>query len=58
MTNLCHRYGYKLWRPADQDGDGSSVDRDVMPVNVFEQTRMGGGNIAGGSRFRNVEMPR
>lgn len=57
MTLLAHRYGYKLWREADQDGEGWDVDRDVMPVAVFEQTRVGGGNVAGGSRFRNVEMP-
>ena len=57
MSNLAHRYGYKLWRECDESGDESSDDRDVMPVAIFQQTRVGGGNIAGGSRFRNVEMP-
>lgn len=58
MTNLAHRYGYKLWRECDESGEGWDVDRDVLPVQVFEQTRAGGGNLPGGSKFRNVEMPK
>jgi hypothetical protein len=57
MSNLAHRYGYKLWRECDDSGEGWDVDRDVMPVAIFQQSRLGGGNVPGGSRFRNVGMP-
>jgi hypothetical protein len=57
MSNLAHKYGYKLWRECDDSGEGWDVDRDVMPHAIFQQTRVGGGNVEGGSRFRNVVMP-
>lgn len=54
MTNLAHRYGYKLWRECDDSGEGWDVDRDALPVPIFQQVRQGGGNVDGGSRWRNV----
>lgn len=56
MTNLCHRNGYKLWREADDSGEGWPEDRDVYG-QLFEQVRVGSGDAAGGSRYRNVPMP-
>ena len=57
LSCLAHKYNYKLWRECDDSGEGWDVDRDVMPHAIFQQTGLGGGNIAGGSKFRNVEMP-
>ena len=53
MTNLAHRYGYKLHRECDESGEGWDEDRDLYP-QLFQQVRQGGGNIEGGSRWRNV----
>ena len=56
MTNLAHRYGYKLHRECDESGEGWDEDRsghDGYP-QLFQQVRQGGGNIEGGSRWRNV----
>lgn len=56
MTNLCLKHGFKLWREADDSGEGWADDRDVYG-QLFEQVRMGDGSAAGGSRFCNVPMP-
>ena len=56
LSNLCHKHGYKLWREADESGEGWDQDRDVYG-QLFQQTRLGDGSAAGGSRFRNVPMP-
>jgi len=56
LTNLAHRYGYKLHRECDESGEGWDEDRsghDGYP-QLFQQVRQGGGNIEGGSRWRNV----
>lgn len=52
LTNLAHKYGYKLYQEASQ-GSGHTPQ-------YFEQVHVGamGDNVPGGSRYRNVEMPR
>jgi hypothetical protein len=53
MTNLAHRYGYKLWRELDQDGDGLPDDRELYG-RLFTQTHLGSGHAVQGSRFRRI----
>lgn len=60
LTMLAHKYGYTLWREADQDG----IPYRGQPGEpgeygqLFEQRRRGGPFPAGnGSRFRNVGEP-
>lgn len=55
MTNLVHRYGYKLWRECDDSGEGWPEDRDVYG-QLFQQTRLGDGSAHGGSKYRNVPV--
>lgn len=59
MTNLVHRYGYKLWRECDESGNESQDDREGPDGygQLFEQTRVGSGQDREGSRFRNVPLP-
>jgi hypothetical protein len=54
MSNLAHRYGYKLWRECDESGEGWPEDRDVMPRPLFRQVRQGSCANGVGSAFRNV----
>jgi hypothetical protein len=54
MTNLCHRYGHKLYRECDESGEGWPEDRDVMPIPIFQQVRQGSCQNGVGSAFRNV----
>lgn len=54
LSNLAHRYGYKLWRECDDSGEGWDVDRDVLPVAIFQQVRQGDCANGVGSRWRNV----
>lgn len=54
LTLLAHRYGYKLWRECDESGEGWDVDRDVMPVAIFQQVRQGDCQNGVGSQWRNV----
>jgi hypothetical protein len=58
LTMLAHKYGYTLWREADQDGLGwEGVDPGDYP-QLFEQVRRGGPfPVGNGSRFRNVGEP-
>jgi len=58
LTMLAHKYGYPLWREADQDGN-EWIGRDPGDYpQLFEQVRRGGPFPVGtGSRFRNVPMP-
>jgi hypothetical protein len=53
MTNLVHKYGLKLYREADEFGDGTDRDRDIYPT-VFKQVYRSPHNSLNGSRFRNV----
>lgn len=53
MTNLILKYGYRFWRPADQDGKPSQDDRDVYG-ELFEQSWRSLGNNGKGSRFRRI----
>ena len=59
LTLLAHKYGYTLWREADQDGN-EYIGKDPGDYpQLFEQCRRGGPFPVGqGSLFRNVEMPR
>lgn len=62
LTNLIHRYGFRLYREACQAGDCSDEDRDVFPEALFHHENLQNQNRANpaiGSRFRNVaEWPR
>lgn len=56
MTNLCHKYGYRLHREADQNGQWSEDDKALYgqifeSVNYENQSTF---NAPKGSRFRNV----
>ena len=55
LTNLCHKYGYKLHREACQAGDAFSNDRDLYPT-LFHQDDINAHETAPvlGSRYRNV----
>lgn len=53
LTNLAHRYGYKLWRELDQDGDGLSQDREHYG-RLFTQTHLGSGHPVVGSAYRRI----
>jgi hypothetical protein len=56
LSNLAHKYGYKLHREACQAGEGRSEDRDLYPT-LFHQDNDQPGCVTGeslGSRFRNV----
>ena len=54
LTNLAIKHGYKLWREADQDGEGWPEDRDVYG-QLFEQVRQGSCANGEGSKFLNVD---
>jgi len=54
LSNLVNRYGHKMYRECDDSGEGWDVDRDVMPVAIFQQVRQGGCVNGIGSRYRNV----
>jgi hypothetical protein len=54
LTNLVHRFGYRLWRECDNSGEESAEDRDVMPVALFQQVHQGSCVNGRGSRWRNV----
>jgi hypothetical protein len=56
MTNLVHRYGYRMHRECDQSGNESNEDRDLYP-QLFVQRNSGDCVNGPGSRFRNVELP-
>ena len=54
LTNLAHRYGLKLYREADQFGDGTDRDRDLYgtvfhQIGCYDKPR----NL-NGSKWRNV----
>jgi hypothetical protein len=54
LTNLAHKYGLKLYREADQFGDGSQRDREIFGT-VFKQIgQYDKPKSLEGSRFRNV----
>lgn len=56
MTNLVHKYGYKLHRECDQTGEDptwASRDRELYP-QLFEMIHQTHGNNGAGSRFRYV----
>jgi hypothetical protein len=53
MTNLAHKYGFKLYREACQFGEGSNADRDLYP-QLFVQDGGKSYNDGNGSRYRNV----
>lgn len=56
MTNLVHKYGYKLHRECDQTGEDptwSNRDRELYP-QLFEMVHQTHGNNGAGSRFRRV----
>lgn len=57
LTLLCHKYGYLLYREADQDGVGyeGQPEQPGDYPQLFEQKHMGGPHPRGvGSRFRDV----
>lgn len=54
LTNLAHKYGLKLYREADQFGDGTDRDREIYgtvfkQIGCYDKPR-----TLDGSRFRNV----
>jgi hypothetical protein len=54
MTNLAHKYGYKLHRECDQTGEDPAfydMDRDLYP-QMFEMIHQTKGTNGSGSRFR------
>lgn len=58
LTNLAHRYGYKLWREACEAGEVTNRDRDQYP-QLFSHVNVAGSPSYGptrgnGSYFRNV----
>ena len=56
MTNLVHKYGYKLHRECDQTGEDVTWhdrDRELYP-QLFEMIHQTHGTNGKGSRFRNV----
>ena len=56
MTNLVHKYGYKLHRECDQTGEDPTWrdrDRDLYP-QLFEMIHQTHGTNGVGSRFRRV----
>ena len=58
MTNLVHKYGYKLHREADQTGEDPScfhVDRELYG-QLFEQVHSTRGNNGLGSKYRRVPV--
>ena len=61
LTLLALKYGYTLWREADQDGVEfiGQPDQPGDYPQLFRQIQKGGPHPLGaGSRFRNVEMPK
>jgi hypothetical protein len=60
LTMLALKYGYTLWREADQDG-AEFIGQPGQPGDfpqLFVQAHRGGPHPLGqGSRFRNVYMP-
>jgi hypothetical protein len=59
MTLLAHKYGYKLYREADQTGEGMMNDKNLYPVLFHQDTSIAEAthNMTvpeSGSRFRNV----
>jgi len=60
LSLLAHKYGYTLWREADQDGLAfrGQPGEPGEYGQLFEQQRRGGPFPLGhGSKFRNVPMP-
>ena len=58
MTNLCHKYSYKLHREADQTGEDPScrhIDRELYG-QLFEQVHSTRGNNGIGSKYRRVPV--
>lgn len=54
LTNLAHKYGCRLYREADQFGDGTDRDRDLYgtvfhQIGCYDQPK-----TLNGSRYRNV----
>jgi hypothetical protein len=54
MTNLAHKYGYKLYRELCQFGEISSADRDLYPQLFRQQHMHRYAQTTAGSRFRNM----
>lgn len=53
LTNLVHRYGCRLYREADEFGDGTDRDRELYPT-LFKQIWRSGVESLDGSKYRNV----
>jgi hypothetical protein len=54
MTNLAHKYGLRLYREADQFGDGSQRDRDLFGTVFHQIGQYDKPRNLNGSRYRNV----
>lgn len=54
MTNLAHKYGCKLYREADQFGDGTGRNRDLYETVFHQVGQYDKPKSMEGSRFRNV----
>jgi hypothetical protein len=54
MTNLCHKYGLKLYREACQWGVGHDRDQELYPQTFVQVGTQGDKSDLRGSRFRNV----
>jgi hypothetical protein len=56
MSNLAHKYGYRLHRECDQTGEDPTfhtMDRDLYP-QLFEMIHQTKGNNGSGSKYRRV----
>jgi hypothetical protein len=54
LTNLAHRYSLRLYREADQFGDGSQRDRGIFGTVFHQVGQYDKPKSLAGSRFRNV----
>jgi hypothetical protein len=54
LTNLAHLYGHRLYREADQFGDGTDRDRDLYGTVFHQIGQYDKPKSLAGSRYRNV----
>ena len=54
LTNLAHKYGCKLYREADQFGDGTDRDRELYGTVFHQIGQYDKPRSLAGSRYRNV----
>lgn len=54
LTNLAHKYGCRLYREADQFGDGTDRDRDLYGTVFHQIGQYDKPKTLNGSRYRNV----